>query len=634
MRPCRLLALLPALALSCAAPQKPDPAPAVPEREVPSDGPYLAANLAQVVDLEELAMRGDGREIAYTSDRTGSLELWTIALDGQGGAGFPKERTHAKESVSGLVYAPDSSMLVFGMDHGGDERMDLFLLRRDALAPEQLLKTDTAEQAVRFSPDSKRLTFEADPERPFVWNAHVMDVATRTVLQLTREKVNVRAPCFSKDGRFVAATKTPDDQKGDLLVIDVATKSVSTIPAPRKGGIVFAEGFFPDGRLLARALNDAGFMQMAIVDVAQKKVSFVGPGDWDVELAKVAGNGTVLYSRNVRGESELGIAIGPELKRERVLYAGGTVTAADLDGDARGVALLTSATNRPPELVLFDTDTLRAKTLVPAEVGRVKVASLGRAERREFKSFDGRSIDAFVLKPPRAPKGSKTAAVVVVHGGPGGEARATFDPLWQALAEADIAVIAPNYRGSGGYGRAFEDLNNKDWGGGDLKDILAIVDALDQRGEIDRGRVGIMGGSYGGYLTLRAITHAPDAFRAAVDMYGMPDLEEDYRLTASRFATWYQTEMGDPAKDKALFYERSPIHFLDRVKVPLLVLQGANDTNVPRAEADAMVEALKRRGADVEYVVYPNEGHGFTHRENRTDAMTRTVDFFRRTLKP
>jgi dipeptidyl aminopeptidase/acylaminoacyl peptidase len=141
-----------------------------------------------------------------------------------------------------------------------------------------------------------------------------------------------------------------------------------------------------------------------------------------------------------------------------------------------------------------------------------------------------------------------------------------------------------------------------------------------------------MGGSFGGYLTLRALTAVPDVFQAAVEMFGMPDLAEDYRLTRDRFGSWYATEMGDPVHDAALFRERSPIHSLDRVRAPLLVLQGEDDTNVPRAESDRLVDALRRRGQPVEYVVYPGEGHGFTHRESNVDALTRTVAFFTRYL--
>ena len=164
--------------------------------------------------------------------------------------------------------------------------------------------------------------------------------------------------------------------------------------------------------------------------------------------------------------------------------------------------------------------------------------------------------------------------------------------------------------------------------------MAEMVQNLLNANRIERSRVAILGGSYGGYMSLRAITATPEVWAAAVDMYGMPDLVQDYDLTVGRSGPWYETEMGTPATQAALFRERSPIHSLDRVKAPLLVLQGANDTNVPKAESDLVVEQLKKRGQPVEYVVYANEGHGFTHRENRLDAWRRSIDFLTRAMPP
>jgi dipeptidyl aminopeptidase/acylaminoacyl peptidase len=219
-------------------------------------------------------------------------------------------------------------------------------------------------------------------------------------------------------------------------------------------------------------------------------------------------------------------------------------------------------------------------------------------------------------------------AVVLLHGGPSGQARDAWLPEVAALADAGFTVIRPNFRGSTGRGRAFEDLNNHDWGGGDLADVLTVVDELAAAGQIDPQRVGVMGGSFGGYLTLRAITAAPDRFAAAVDLYGMADLIADYELTFDRYGAWYATELGTPQTDPALFHDRSPIFSLDRVRAPLLVLQGRNDTDVPRAESDAVVRALRNQHADVTYVTYASEGHGFVRRATRADVLRRMVSFF------
>ncbi|MEI8254852.1 MAG: prolyl oligopeptidase family serine peptidase, partial [Deltaproteobacteria bacterium] len=431
-------------------------------------------------------------------------------------------------------------------------------------------------------------------------------------------------------GRSVVATRSGDDQRGDLLVIDPSTGAVRAIASPRADGIAYAVDTLPDGTMLVLATNARGFAQLAKVDLATGASVFVGPGDWDVDDADVAADdGSVVYARNVHGESEVGLAPRADFEHVRVLARGGVVESVGIDRTARTITVLREASDHPSEIVSLDPSNGAVTVRVASDVAGVQVDRLARARRITLASFDGTPVDVFVWSPPVARLGTPPPLVVHVHGGPNAQTRGAFSPTVQALAEAGFVVASVNYRGSTGYGRAFEDLNNRDWGGGDLRDVVHVVHELARTREVDPRRVGIYGGSYGGYLTLRAVTAAPDVWRAAVDMYGMPDLAADFRLTADRFGSWYLTEMGDPdGAEASLYRDRSPIHALDRVRASLLVLQGANDSNVPAAESAALVAALRARGRTVDQVVYPGEGHGFTHREHRVDAIERTVRFF------
>ncbi len=592
---------------------------------------YTGAQLAAVVTVRELALAPDGRTLAYVSDRTGALELYTLDLTRADAA--PVQRTHAGEHVTDLAWSPDARTLTFAMDHGGDERTDLFVLDADAPSPRQLTATPTAERGARVSPDGTRRVFESDPDRPFRFELMLRDADGR-VTRLTHEPVNVTHARWTRDGRSVVATRSGDDQRGDLLVIDASTGATRAIAPPRADGIAIAIDSLPDARMLVLATNARGFAQLATVDLATGASAFVGPGDWDVDDAEVAADdGTVVFTRNVHGESEVNLAPRGDFARVRVLTRGGVVTSVGIDRTSRTIAVLREASDHPAEIVTLDPADGRATVRVPSDVAGVRLDPLARAERRTLASFDGTPVDVFVWSPRVRRLGTPPPLVVHVHGGPNAQTRGAFSPTVQALAEAGFVVASVNYRGSTGYGRAFEDMNNHDWGGGDLRDLVHVVRALARTGEIDARRVGIFGGSYGGYLTLRALTAAPDVWAAGVDMYGMPDLAEDFRLTSDRFGTWYLTEMGDPATTEAALYrDRSPIHALDRIRAPLLVLQGANDHNVPVSESDGLVAALRARGRTVDYVVYPGEGHGFTHREHRVDAIERTVRFFVRAL--
>ncbi|BDG03361.1 S9 family peptidase [Anaeromyxobacter oryzae] len=611
-----------ALLLACA--HAPGPSAAAP-------GATLEA-LSRAVRFPEVALAPDGGTIAFTSSRSGAVELWTVAASA---GATPRQVTTAGERVTSPDVGPDGTM-VFGSDHGGDERYDLFVVRPGA-APARASGTPAAELRPRLSPDGHRVAYVADRDRPFRTNLFVRDLEAGAPRALTRGEVPVLGPVWSRDGRLLAAVRTPDEeQHGELLLVDVDSGAVRVIPPPSEDGLLAPLAGLPDGRFLARATNGAGFLQLAIVDPRDGSTRLVGPGDWDVEWAAAADDGSVAWLRNVHGRSELAFAPGPDpfAAAPRVLLADGVVSAAAIAMDRAGrrIALVDEAPDRPARLAVIDPRSGALEVVVTPEAGGADLSRLPRAAMRTFRSFDGTSIDAWLWTPPAALLGSPPPCVVLAHGGPSGQVRGGFAPLPLALAEAGFVVVAPNFRGSTGYGRAFEDLNNKDWGGGDLGDLLAVVDALAASGTLDRARVGITGGSYGGYLTLRAITAAPDRFAAAVDLFGMPDLAVDYELTKDRFGLWYETEMGTPATEPDLFRARSPIHALDRVRAPLLVLQGANDTNVPRAESEEVVEKLRRRGAAVEYVLYPGEGHGFTHRANVLDAHRRTVAFFVRYL--
>lgn len=620
-------ALLALGAIAACAPRTKQPSPGLPT-PTPVPSPYTAAQLAEAVEIAGVALSPKGDELAFVSDASGSLELWIAKIDAAGVVQPAVQRTSAKETVGELEYAPNGD-LVFQMDHGGDERYDLWLLARGAASPAPLAATDLAEQGAFFSPDGTKLAYMADTERPFQFDLVVRDLASGKVTPITHEPVNVYGGAWSRDGKLVAGTVTPDDQRGELLVVNIATGKTTRIAPARKDGILWAKSFLPDGRLLATTVNDEGFSQLCVVDVKSGSIALSGTREWDVEEVAVTDAGEAIYARNVRGESEVvGIKTLDTRAAVGVIAKGGVVTDVAVDPGGTRAAFVRESSDRPSEVFLVDLATRGVKSAIEPRAGGVDLSRLAKAQLRTFKSFDGTAIDAFVWKPYFAHQGSPPPLVIHVHGGPNGQARPGFYPSIQALTEAGFVVAAPNYRGSTGYGRAFEDLNNKDWGGGDLKDLLAVADGLARAGMIDRSRVGITGGSYGGYLTLRAITATPDDWAAAVARYGMPDLVKDYELTVDRFGTWYETEMGTPATHPALFKERSPIHSIDEVKAPLLVLQGANDTNVPQWESDLVVDELKKRGRTVEYVVYPNEGHGFTHRENRLDDMARTVRFF------
>jgi dipeptidyl aminopeptidase/acylaminoacyl peptidase len=590
---------------------------------------YAPKRLALVRQVATVTAAPNGKAAYFTTDITGAMELWTVPA----GGGWPTQLTDLGQQVTELDISPDGKLIVLASDYGGDERPDIFLLPSAGGIIENITLSTRAETSPVFSPDGGRLAFLADPGEPFVFNLMVLDLATRKERQLTHERVNVHFPLWSPDGLLIAATRTGDDRAGDLILAAADGSMIEYAQPPVNGGIVIPQAWSPDGKsLLASAEDEQGFHRLYLLATGGKG-RFIGPSGADVEHARWNKKAGIVFTRNERGASSLYRLRTPAAKPERLTSVKGRIEGISLDAAGRFVFYDWSDSSHAPDAWKLDLATGKRLQLTHSMLGGVKAEDLAQGELISYPSFDGTLVGAVYLKPPVARLGTPPPLVVMVHGGPDWQSFDDFHPMRQALAEAGFAVLAPNYRGSTGFGRAFLDLNRKDWGGGDRKDMIAGVKFLAARGEIDPKRAGITGGSYGGYSTLYALARNQGEWAAGVASYGMPDLALDYELSKARFASWYETQMGNPKDDAALFKDRSAITYLDDLKAPLMIFQGANDTNVPLAEAELVRKRLKKLGRDVDMVVYPDEGHGFTRRKNLTDYYERTVAFFTAKLK-
>lgn len=591
---------------------------------------YSPKRLALVRQITNVDAAPNGKEAFFVTDITGAMELWSVPANG----GWPTQLTDLSEQVVSVDVSPNGKEIIIASDYGGDERPDLFLLPAAGGPAENITKSTRAETSPVYSPDGRRVAFIADPGEPFVFQLFVMDLTTRQETQLTHESINVFFPVWSPDGRMIAATRTGDDRAGDLVLASADGRMIEYGEPPFKGGIVIPQSWSPDGKsLLTVAEDERGFHRLYLIGDGGRG-RFIGPSGWDVEDADWHKSAGIVFTRNEGGASALYRLRSPDAKLERLTPTKGRIEGFALDRAGRFAFYDWSDSSRAPDAWRLELATGKRTQLTHSMLGGVKSSELAKGEIITYKSFDGKDISAIYLKPPVARLGAPPPVVVMAHGGPDWQSFDDFHPMRQALAEAGFAVLAPNFRGSTGFGRAFLDANRKDWGGGDRKDMIAGVRRLAARGEADAKRAGITGGSYGGYSALYALARNEGDWAAGVASYGMPDLALDYELSKSRFATWYETQMGNPKDDAALFKERSAITYLDDLKAPLLVFQGANDTNVPLAEAELVHDRLKKLGRDVGLVVYPDEGHGFTRRKNLADYYERTVAFFSEKLAP
>lgn len=590
--------------------------------------PYTAAQLSEIQYTTAPKFIPNSEDILYINDASGNRELWQLSASGKA-----KKLTDLKQNIRDLKVAPDGTFAIFALDNGGDERFDMYKFEVESGKVSKLTETpNVAEKGYSFSEDGSKIALEIDSDIPFRSQLFVYDIKTANFQQITKGEVPVANPIWSKNGNKIAGVRSSDGQNGELLLFNFENSKMDTIKPPTKNNIYYPMTFSPDdSAILCLSKNEQGFGQLTLIDAATYEVKKIGPGDWDVEETIWNKNSGIYFTKNVSGRFGIYHMQTPQSPVEEIYAPSGTISGITINKAENKLLFTKQDATNPVEICTLDLKTNKIEALTNSMPAGIESARLSKAEPFNVKSFDNTPIQGFVYKPKGFAE-KNLPAVLVVHGGPSGQDVDNFSTMTQALTQAGFVVLRINYRGSVGYGKAFEDLNNKDWGGGDLKDLKAVLNHFIAEGLIDKTKIGITGGSFGGYLSYMALTKNADYYAAGIPCYGMVDLIADYNLVKDRWGLWYETEMGTPKTDSLLFVDRSAIHFIDKLKAPILIFQGANDTNVPKWSSDLFVEKLKTLNKPVDYVVYADEGHGFTKRVNRVDYAQKTVDFFAKNL--
>jgi dipeptidyl aminopeptidase/acylaminoacyl peptidase len=349
----------------------------------------------------------------------------------------------------------------------------------------------------------------------------------------------------------------------------------------------------------------------------------------DMDLDEAGARVVLLW--NVAGKSELEIRDVPSMKllaspRLPAEIAGGLTFSRD----GRLLAMSLSGAATPSDIWVLEVATGRIRQITHSPHAGVDLKTLVRPELLRFPAHDGLELSGWLYRPAGPPP---YPIVLSFHGGPEGQERPFFNSTYQALLANGIAVFAPNVRGSSGFGKRFVNLDNGALRKNGVKDIASCVEAVVKPGIADPKRIGIMGGSYGGYMVMAGLTEYPQTFAAGADLYGVVNFETFFKHTEPWMAAISKIEYGDPDTEADMLRELSPIHKVDRVTAATIVLHGANDTNVPVVEAEQVVESLKKRGVPVEYILFPDEGHGFRKTPNRIRAAVAIVQWFAKYLK-
>jgi dipeptidyl aminopeptidase/acylaminoacyl peptidase len=584
----------------------------------------------------------DGKTIAFISNISGRNNLWLVPAEG----GWPTQLTVSDQRQAAPAWSPDGKWIAYMSDYDGDEQWDIFLVSPNTGQVVNLTNTrEIAEESPAWSPDGRYLAYMVKPKTSSVFEIDVYDTLTRETRHLTRgtakDKLNF-SPIWSRDGKWIVYTQQQAKGTDSNIFVAEAAIGKSTLLTPHQGEQLYsANDFSPDGKQVLITANAAnGYDNVGLLDVASKKITWLTQDKWEISGSNFSPDGkSITWTANVDGNTDIylhDIASGKTTSLplpKGVNQVGGAESAFTRDGSR--LLYYHNGPNAPNDVWIYSLADGKSHQVTHALVAGVRAEDMVEPFLVHYPSRDGKwTISALVYLPYNLPRQAVSPAIVYVHGGPTAQTVNAFSRIIQYMANQGYIVIAPNYRGSTGYGKEFQQANLFDMGGGDLQDVLAAADWIKQTGYVDPKKLILMGGSYGGYMTMMGVTKAPEVWAAGVPIVPFvnwfTEIEnEDPVLQQSDIAT-----MGDPVKNKALYEDRSPINFIDRVKAPLLLLAGGHDPRCPKTEAQQVVDAIKKRGGVVEYKVYENEGHGFAKVENQIDAYKRVAEFLKARVPP
>jgi dipeptidyl aminopeptidase/acylaminoacyl peptidase len=603
--------------------------------ETPAPDPLEASvtALMKIASATSPSFSPDAKRIAFVSNASGLPQVWVVPTEG--GAPVPLIRT--EDPAGPVAWSPDGSRIAYGSAPGGGMNTQVWSVNPDGSDPKRL--TDGGSETNRLGPfraDGRALAIASNRRFRTHIDAWVWDAGTGTLALAAENQGSGGLLDFSRDGKKLLLRRSPQRGFSDLYLVDATTKAEIHL-TPHEGPASYDGKLAPDAKTVYVATN-AGREMAAFgrIDVARGTAgSFkVLAARDDAELTTFAldeaGTRAVLLW-NVAGRSELAFY---DLKRNSLAPApalpGEIAGGLSLSKDGSKLALALSGSTQPSDIWVLDLKTGLYSQVTRSAHDGVDLAGLVKPELVKVTTFDGKPLWSWLYRP----KGVAGPGPLVLsfHGGPEAQERPSFRADYQALLARGISVLAPNVRGSSGFGRTFLALDDEGKRIDVLRDVKACRDWAVERKVADPMRVGIMGGSYGGWVTVAALTAFPDDFAAGADLYGIVNFLSFFENTEPWMAEISKSEYGDPKKQAELLRNLSPLFKVHFVKAPVLVLHGRNDTNVPVAEATQLVTELKARKIPVEYILFPDEGHGFRRLPNRIRANAALVRWFDRYL--
>jgi dipeptidyl aminopeptidase/acylaminoacyl peptidase len=606
------------------------PHPQLPSRQ------YTAQDFLTTVTYRGASFSADGSNLLVSSDASGIINAYAVDVDG----GEPGQLTHSTtDSILAESYFPADDRFLYTSDQGGNELDHLFVRELDGAVVDLTPGDDLKAQFLGWSSDDTAFYVSTNERDSRFFDVYEFDSGSYERERIFVNDSGLEFGAVSPDGDSLLLFKANTNADSDLFLFRRATGETRLLTEHEGDVQYYPADFTPDGGgILFITDEDSEFLHLVEMDLASGARRGIVQVDWDVEYAGYSKHGkylmvginqdaqTVLEVRDAASGDEVALPEMPDAE----------INAVTFSNDETRMAFYASGSRLPRDLFAMQVGATEPRQLTASLGSVIDPDDLVEAEVVRFASTDGVEVPGILYRPHQADADDPAPAVVMVHGGPGGQSRIGYNPLVQYLVNHGYVVYAINNRGSSGYGKTFNHLDDRRHGRDDLDDCVASKTMLIATGYVDPERIGIIGGSYGGYMVLAALAFRPEEFAVGVDIFGI----SNWQRTLQSIPAWWESfrasleqEMG-PFDDAEAWRAVSPLFHADAIVKPLMVLQGANDPRVLKVESDDIVAAVRDHGVPVEYVVFEDEGHGFEKKRNREDGYRGILEFLDRYLRP
>lgn len=604
---------------------------------------YTVNQFMDIVQINGGAFSPDESKIVYNSKATGIFNAYEIDLK----TGEQKKLTaSADDAIFSQSYFPTDDRVLYTSDKGGNEITHLYVRAQDGMVKDLIQDSTAKAQFAGWSYNKKLMYYSSNSRDKKYFDLYNLQVAGGETnvypsSLIYKNEKGLNPDVISNDDRYIALSETLTTNNSNMYLLDTQSGKLNLLSQHEGNAQYNAQYFSQNGKTLFY-LTDEGseFMYLARYDIATGEKQKVEEANWDIMYAYLSRNGkyrVVAINNDARTEIKI---YNEQDGGKLVSVAGlpeGDITGVNISDSEKLMSFYVSSSKSPSNLFVYSFDTKEVKQLTNSMTKDIDPNDLVAGEVVRFKSFDGMEIPCLLYKPKGIKAGEKVPALLWIHGGPGGQTRLGYSAALQHLVNHGYAVLAVNNRGSSGYGKTFFAADDRKHGNEDLRDCVESKKLLASLPYIDADKIGIYGGSYGGYMVMAALTFAPEEFKVGVNLFGVTN----WIRTLRSIPTWWEAqrkalyiELGDPnSADSVALYAKSPLFHTGKITKPFIVLQGSNDPRVLQIESDEIVANARKNGVKVEYVIFPDEGHGFVKKENNIKASEEVLKFLDANLK-